>query len=62
MPAAMLNEAAEVTLCVCNFIASLTIGCGAASQPKRQPVMAYALLKPLIVIVRSAMPGSAARE
>src|SRR5439155_1198074 len=35
-----------------------TISAGAASQPIRQPVIAYAFEKPPIRIVRSRMPGS----
>ena len=34
------------------------IGAGAHSQPIRQPVIAYALEKPPMRIVRSRMPGS----
>ena len=34
---------------------------GAMSQPMRQPVTEYVLLAPLMVIVRSFIPGSVAR-
>ena len=34
------------------------IGLGAMVYPSRQPVMAYVLEKPLMVMVRSAIPGS----
>ena len=58
---AMVKLAADCALWVCKVRANLTTGVGPASQPKRQPVIAYALLKPLMMTVRSFMPGSAAK-
>ncbi len=60
--ACMVKLAADDTVWPFIWAASFMIGVGPASQPSRQPVMACDLDRPLMVIVRSPIPGAAASE
>ena len=46
---------------LCILPMEMAIGSDAAAYPRRQPVMAKPLEKPLSVMVRSNMPGSEAK-
>ena len=58
--ACIVKLAAEETVWLFICVASFMIGVGPASQPSRQPVMAWDFDRPLMVSVRSPMPGTAA--
>ena len=62
MPAYCAAVGADIITYWCTFITASASGAGAATQPSRQPVIAYALLHPPSSTVRSRIPGSAAKQ